>query len=49
MGPNCPIQRRGNGACNYQENGVATFGKNDLQLLGKIACKKNPLGEFKKC
>jgi hypothetical protein len=31
MGPNCPNQRRGNGACNYQENGVATFRKNRLQ------------------
>jgi len=34
-------QQRENEVCNFQENGVAILWKNDLQLLGKMSCKKN--------
>jgi hypothetical protein len=49
MGPNCPNQRWGNGACNYQGNGVATVRKNRLQktapenLLSEEVIAKRPV------
>ncbi|MBP9010851.1 MAG: hypothetical protein KBG13_06005, partial [Syntrophaceae bacterium] len=38
----CNAQQRKNQFCNFLENGVAILWKNDLQLSGKMSCKKHP-------
>ncbi|MBP9011883.1 MAG: hypothetical protein KBG13_11245, partial [Syntrophaceae bacterium] len=42
----CNAQQRKNQFCNFLENGVAILWKNDLQLSGKMSCKKHKYEQF---